>query len=51
MSAPQVATLNRTEVAVPQKERGASLSIARNIRSIARIPPWVSGESTDRRHW
>ena len=35
VSTPQVTTLHGTEVTVPQKERGAPLSIARDIGSIA----------------
>lgn len=50
MSTPQVITFNWTEVAVPQKERCAVLSIARNIGRITWVPPWVPGECTDGRH-
>lgn len=50
MSAPQVVTFNRTEVAIPQIERCAVLSIARNIGCVTRVPPWVPGERTDGRH-
>lgn len=50
MSAPQVATFNWTEVAVPQIKRCAVLSVARNIGRITRVPPWVPGERTDGRH-
>lgn len=51
VSTPQVTTLHGAEVTVPQKERGAPLSIARDIGSIAWIPPRVPGESTDRHRW
>lgn len=50
VSAPQIGTFNRTEVAVPQIERCAVLSIARNIWCVTRVPPWVPGERTDRCH-
>lgn len=50
MSAPQIITLNWTEVAVPQVEWCAILSVTRDIRRIARVPPWVPGKHTDRCH-
>lgn len=51
MSAPQIATFDRTKVTVPQIKRGSSGSIVGNIGSKAWVPPWVSGEGTDRCHW
>lgn len=50
MSAPQIATFNWTEVAVPQIKRCAILSVARNIGRVTWVPPWVPGERTDGRH-
>lgn len=51
MSAPQIATLNRTEVAVPQVKRRTVLSVARYVRRVGRVPPRVPGERADGRHW
>lgn len=51
VSTPQIDTFNWTEIAVSQIERCAILSVARNIRRVARVPPWVPGERTNRCHW
>lgn len=50
VSAPQVATLDRAEVTISQVEWCAVLSVARDVRRVARVPPWVCNKRADGRH-
>lgn len=49
MSAPEVVSLDRTEVAVPEVEGRAVLGVVRDVGRQGRVPPGVPGERANRR--